>query len=168
MVAELKGQFVASLALEDDFPKNAGMVVTVSTEQLRYVRRKELALTAYEIEAHDLSGCRSVTYQTDLAPFRMLMGALALSLAAIIGIGLFLYHDRIGARVPVFAILFLAYVGYRYLAGGRRHKLAFIFDDRTLKWTSRPGEFEIWAVAVDSILNFARGKGWYENPMDVR
>ena len=169
MQQDLRGDFVAALAIPDLYAKNVGQVVAVSTEQLRYIRRKELAMQPFDIQVHDLSACQSIRYRQDFAPFRLLSGILFSGLAILIAVGIWYYGDRMpGGHIRIGAVLFLAYAGFRNLAGGRRHTLTFEFGDRRLRWKSKAGEFKVWARAVDSVLDFARNRGLYENPADVR
>ena len=169
METELRGDFVASLAMPELYGKCVGQIVTVSTEQLRYIRRRELAMKPYEIETHEISQCRSVRYQSDWAPLRIIFGGLSLALAILIATGVWVYADRLpmGYSVPVVAILALGYFGLRYLLAGRRHVLTFDLESGPLRWTSRPGEFKTWEKSVGSILEFARSKGLYQSPVNV-
>lgn len=160
---ELKGDFVAALAIPELYGKNVGQVVTISTEQLRYVRRKELALKPYEIEVHNLSDCRSINYSTDFSLLRMTVGLIALALALVIVLGLATYFERLpaGKTIPITAIAVLIFTAFRYLTGGRRHILTFEMDGQTLRWISKPREFDLWNRPVETILAFAQGKGLY-------
>lgn len=169
MQQDLRGDFVAALAVPDLYAKNVGQVVAVSTEQLKYIRRKELALKPFEVEVRDLSGCQSIRYRRDFAPLRLLSGVLFSGLAIVIAVGIWFYGDRMpGGNIRFGAVILLAYAGFRNLAGGRRHTLTFEFSDRRLRWKSKAGEFAVWEKSVESILGFARNKGLYENPANVR
>ncbi len=164
---ELAGDFVAALALQELYRRNVGQVVTVSTKQLRYIRRKELKLEPYAVEIHELSDCRGVSYKSDFAPHRVLFGALSLVVGVAIVAGLWIYRNDVQAGMVVKAVAVLApfYVGYRYFTGGRRHVLTFAMNNENLHWRSKPGEFRTWQKSVDRILDFARQKGWYESPV---
>ncbi len=169
MEPELRGEFIASLATPDQYHKNVGQVVTVSSEQLRYVRRKELQLRPFEIEVRDISICTAVTYKSDWSLSRVIFGGVALLLAAVIVVGLFVYGDDVQARAgqAAVAIIALVLVGYRYFVGGRRHSITFHLDDEKLRWKSRPGEYKTWTKAVEKILTFFRSKGLYGDAFDI-
>ena len=162
---ELDGDFVAALAPQERYHKNIGQVVSVSTRQLRYVRRKELRMEPYAIEIHDLADCRGLKYKADFAPHRLIFGVLSLAVGLAIIIGLWFYRNDLGSGmvVKIAAVIAPFYVGIRYLTGGRRHVLTFVMKDENLRWRSKPGEFGTWQKAVDRILEFGRQKGWFES-----
>ena len=138
---ELDGDFVAALALPDEYHKNVGQVVTVSARQLRYVRRKELKMEPYAIEVHELSECRGIDYGADFALHRLLFGALSLAIGVAIVAGLWFSRNSVQVAIVIkaAAVVVPFYVGIRNLTGGKRHVLTFVMKDENLRWRSKPG-----------------------------
>lgn len=146
---------MASLIHEADYAKQVNQVATVWTQQIRFVRRKELAMTAFAVELLPMSEVRSITYET-----RHALGAAFLGLACVAILALVLWSPiPAGTKVPIGALFLVAGAGLVWMRGTKRHVIEFRLKDRTAIWQSRAGEFKDKKVVVDRVMAFAREAG---------
>lgn len=148
-------EHIATLVHADEYAKNVGQVASISTHRILYVKRRELAMTPYELLEFPTSSCTSVTYQKKLALVPMIVGVL------LVGLVTFILTSEVapGTRVPVGALAILVVVGATLFAGPKRHQFTFMVDGKRLKWRSRAGDYKYKVASVRKVLAWAESKG---------
>jgi hypothetical protein len=150
-----EGEFISTLISPEGYASQVNQVATVWSDQLRYIRRKELALQPFGVEMIPMSAVKRITYRQELAIAPFVLGALCLVIVALV----FLSPIPGGTRVPIGALALVGFAGYTWTRGIKRHRLDFILAERTLKWRSKAGDFSVYATSVRKIVAFASEAG---------
>ncbi|MBB6577597.1 hypothetical protein HNP33_001654 [Comamonas odontotermitis] len=150
-----EAEHVATLVYPDEYSKNVNQVASVSSERILFVKRKELAMTPYELLQFPTSSLTSVRYKKRLAIWPMLIGAIFVTLV------LFILTSEVapGTRVPVGALALLLVLGGGLFLGPRRHQLTFEVNGKTLRWQSKAGDFKYKVASSQKVVDWARTRG---------
>ena len=148
-------EHVATLVHPDEYAKYVNRVASISSDRILFVKRKELAMTPYELLEFPTSAPTSVRYEKKLAIIPMVMGALFVALV------LFILTSEVapGTRVPVGALAVLLVFGGVLLLGPRRHQLTFEVGGKSLIWKSKAGDFKYKVASSRRVVEWARAKG---------
>lgn len=148
-------EHVATLVHSDEYAKYANQVASISTHKIVFVKRKELAMTAYELVQFPTAACSAITYERKLAIVPMVIGALLVALV------LFVLNSDVmsGTRVPVGALAIVLIFGAILFFGLKRHELVFVVNGKRLKWKSKAGDFKYKVASTQKVVTFARQKG---------
>ena len=152
-----EGEFIATLVFPDDYAKHPNQIASLSTQRLIFIKRKELAMTPYEIQHYSMRDCQSISYRKHFALVPMLFGLASLLLILVIFIGLSDVEFRV--RVPIGAMAAVVLFGAILFRGPIRHRIIITFPSRTFRWQSRAGEFRMIQPSVEKVLAFARREG---------
>ncbi|WP_315386475.1 hypothetical protein [uncultured Stenotrophomonas sp.] len=150
-----QGDFVATLIHDSDYARQTGQVATVWTGQIRFVRRKELAMQPYALEIIPMAKIQAITYKATYALVPAILGVLCI--AAFLTV--MFAPMAAGTRVPIGALMLAAGAGFLWLRGIKRHVIEFSLGDTSVRWRSRAGEFKDRDVVVKKVLAFARDAG---------
>jgi hypothetical protein len=153
-------EHVATLVHSDEYAKYANQVASISTHKIVFVKRKELAMTPYELVQFPTAACTSIAYERKLAVVPMVVGALLVALV------LFILSSEVmvGTRVPVGALAVVLIFGTIMFFGLKRHQLTFVVDGKRLKWKSKAGDFKYKVVSTGKVVAFAKEKGLLNEP----
>ncbi|WP_428001311.1 hypothetical protein [Acidovorax sp.] len=148
-------EHIATLVHSDEYAKYVNQVASVSSERILFVKRKELAMTPYELIEFPTSALTSVRYEKKLAIIPMVVGALFVALV------LFILTSEVapGTRVPVGALAALVVFGGALFLGPKRHQLTFEVGGKSLRWKSKAGDFKYKVVSSQKVVEWARAKG---------
>lgn len=156
-------EFVAGLVEEEDARRHLGQVASVTTEELRVIRRKFVSTKGWELATHRLSDVEAMEHFDERPLTTTLSGVFMLLVGAAVVLLLVLNWNDLApeTKVPVGAIALLISWGVRRTFSARRHRLVFTLrDGTTVWWASRPGEHALRAPAVANVLELARTRGW--------
>jgi hypothetical protein len=148
-------ELVAIFVHPDEYARNVNRVASVSTHSILFVKRKELAMTPFELQRFPLAECSGIVYQERFAIVPMIFGALLLGLVLLI----LTSEIPAGTSVPVGAMAALAVAATGWFFRPRRHLITFVFGDRRLRWQSKAGDFKYKAVSVQRLMAFAKERG---------
>lgn len=73
-----EGDFIATLIHDSEYAKQVGQVATVWTGQLRFVRRKELAMQSYALEIIPMTKVHAIRYRTTYAIVPAMLGVFCI------------------------------------------------------------------------------------------
>lgn len=149
-----EGDFIATLIQPDGYAKQVNQVATVWSNQIRFIRRKELALQPFTVELIPMSAVRGVRYRQELAIAPLVLGFLCLVVVAAV----FTSPIPGGTRVPVGALTLAAFGGYTWIRGVKRHRIDFELPDRVVSWRSGAGDLKVVEASVQRVCDFARSR----------
>lgn len=162
MTKDIEEEIVAVLSSPEEYAYHINQVASLSTENIR-VLRKQLSLKApYFIENVPLKNCTSIEYKHGLVPFRIIAGILLTSLLLGIFYYLIVYWSSLesGTTIKV-GLLALAFsYGLKWAFMSRRHNLVFhLHDSSVLSWQSRSGDFKYKQRVVGNIIEYLETQG---------
>jgi hypothetical protein len=152
---------VAMLVVPADYVRHLNQVVAVTTEHIVFLKRKFVSTSGHELARHPLDSCGSVAYHDERPLITMISGTLLLALIAFIVVMLLLTWSRLEPGTKMYPGLLVLAAGYGVSRafGARRHRLVFTMKDGTkLTWTSRPGEFDVYRLSAERVVEFARSR----------
>jgi len=154
-------EVVAILAEPAEYPHHLNEVVGLTTRDIVFLKRKFVSRSGHEIVRYPLDACARVKHVEERPVTTIVTGALLVAFVAFVLYMLVVTWDRLEpqTRVPIGALGLAGIYGVRRLIGARRHRLVFTMtDEKTLKWTSRPGEFDSRKASVGNVVTLARSR----------
>jgi hypothetical protein len=157
--AKPEGEFVTTLIPPEHYARQVSQVATVWENQLRFIRRKELAMQPYEIDMIPMSGVRSIRYRQEYAILPFALGILCVAVVAFV----FAAPVPDGTRFPIGALVLVGFAGFTWMLGVKRHRLEFCLERKTLRWRSPAGDFKVYTASVARVMTFASGRNLVAN-----
>ena len=144
-------EIVTVFVSPEDYAYHINQVASVSTGNLRIIRKKFSMNTPYVLEEVAIARCGRIEYAAKLSPVRIALGTLLVALMLAIFYFINDYAEQMESGPSVrFGLLAIALaVGVRWMFMSRQHHMTFhLKDDSRLRWRSRPGDFKYkeWAV----------------------
>lgn len=162
MQQQEEGEFIATLIHPEGYAKQVNQVATVWSNQLRFIKRKELALEPFAVGLVPIAAVRRIVYRRELAIAPFLVGVLILFIIAIVLLG----PIPAGTHIPVGALAVAGYAGCTWMRGVKRHRIDFELPDRVLSWRSKAGDLEFAEPSVNKVVEFARSRGLLASASD--
>ncbi len=152
-------EVVAVLVDPSQYIRHLNEVVSVTTRELVFLKRKCVSRSGHELVRYPLDAVSRVKHVDGRSYATLVWGVLLLAVVGVVLVALVASWDRLepGTRVPVGAIARAGIYGARRVFGARRHRLTFAMRDGTkLRWTSAPGEHAPRRAAVENVVELAR------------
>jgi len=155
-------EFVATLVQPAEYAHHLNQVAGLTTRNIVFLERKFVSRSGHELVGTPLDACVAVRYVDERSPLTIVSGVLLAGLVAFVLYMLAASWKRLepGTLIPIGALALAGLYGVRRVFGARRHRLVFRLKDGTsLRWRSRPGDFDLKKANVERIVDFARARG---------
>ena len=121
-------EFVATLVHPDEYLNHLNQVASLTTRNIRFIKRKFASRAGCELVEFPLSDCVRIVYNDERPLFKLVSGVLLVLLISFISYMVIIYWDRLepGTRIPIGLLGFAAIYGVRWAFGSRRHRIVFI------------------------------------------
>lgn len=159
MELDKKDEHIATLVYPDEYAKNVSQIASVSSQMLIYVKRRELAMTPFDLLYFSMDECSTISYQVKWAIISMIFGAALIALVIFI----MLSDVQAGTSVPVGALAVALIFGGILLKNPKRHCITFVVSGKNFQWKSKAGDFKYKLVSVQKVVDFAKASGRYRD-----
>jgi hypothetical protein len=161
-VAESDDAFVTTLLHPDEYPKHLNQVAGLTTRDIKFLKRKFVSKTGWELVTYPVTECSGITYKDERPIASLVFGFFLLLIVAIIGYGLVTYWDSLTPRtkIPIGGLGFAILYGFRATFLSRRHRLIFSMKDGSrLIWKTLAGDYKYQQPRAQKVIEFARSRG---------